>query len=57
MEKEFRFYTLNEVSKIIGVTVRTLYRYIDEGKLKARKIGNKWQVTYKDLEAYIEGNK
>lgn len=54
MDKEIKLYTLREVSEILGVTVRTLYRYIEEGELKAKKIGNEWRVSYFDLKAYID---
>lgn len=54
MEKEIKLYGLKEVGEILGVSVRTLYRYIDNGELKAKKIGNKWRVTHEDLKAYID---
>lgn len=54
MEKELKLYGLEEVGEILGVSVRTLYRYIKSGELKAKKIGNKWLVSHEDLKAYID---
>lgn len=52
---EIRIYTLEEISKLLKVTVRTLYRYIDDGKLKANKIGGRWIVAEQELKDFIEG--
>lgn len=53
MEK-FKLYTLLELSEILNVTVRSLYNYINSGKLKAVKIGGEWRVTEKNLMDFIE---
>ena len=34
---EQRYYTLNELEKLTGKSTRTFRRWIDKGKLKARK--------------------
>jgi len=48
-------YTLQEVARKIKVSERTLYRWIDNGKLKARKVGRHWRVTEKDLQELLKG--
>ena len=53
---EIKLYTLNEVSSILKVTVRTIYRYIDAGELKASKIGKSWRVSSEDLKSFIGGH-
>lgn len=50
-----KVYNLNEIEDILQVSIRTLYRYIKSGRLKANKIGNKWIVTEQDLKDFIEG--
>lgn len=52
---EIKVYTLDEVEKLLKVSLRTLYRYIKQGRLKANKIGNKWIVREQDLKDFIEG--
>jgi excisionase family DNA binding protein len=38
----------------LGVTLRTLYRFIDEGQLPAYKMGRVIRVQEADIEAFIE---
>ena len=49
-----RNYTVNEVAAMRGVTPRTVYKWITDGKLKASKVticGRKsvWQIATRDL--------
>lgn len=46
-------YTLKEVQEILGVTQRTLYRWIDAGSLKAFKAGRTWRVSEEALQEFI----
>lgn len=45
--------TPQEVANELKVTRRTVYSYIKEEKLKARKIGGLWKVTQKDLRDFL----
>lgn len=54
MAQVIRVYILDEVADIIGVTTRTLYTYIKEGKLKAVKVGRAWRITDKALTEFLE---
>lgn len=55
MSKELpTIYTLKEVQEILGVTQRTLYRWIDAGSLKAFKAGRTWRVSEEALQEFIE---
>jgi excisionase family DNA binding protein len=38
----------------LGVTLRTLYRFIDEGQLPAYKMGRVIRLQAADLDAFIE---
>lgn len=38
----------------LGVTLRTLYRFIDEGQLPAYKMGRVIRVQEGDIDAFIE---
>lgn len=53
---DIKVYNLKEIEEILDVSLRTLYRYIDSGRLKANKIGNKWIVTEQSLKDFIKGN-
>jgi len=45
-------YRIEEVSEMLNVSVRSVFRYIHEGKLRATKIGY-WRIASADLNAFI----
>lgn len=49
-------YTLEEVAKILKVSVQTVRRMISEGELRASKIRGQYRIRKDELEAYIEAN-
>lgn len=46
-----------EASKRLGVTLRTLYRFMDEGQIPAYKFGRVFRLKEADVEAFIEGSR
>ena len=50
---DVKVYTLNELVDILKVTKRTLYNYIDSGKLKAVKMGKSWRVSEENLNEFL----
>lgn len=46
-----------EAAAHLGVTVRTLYRAIDEGKLTAYRMGRVIRIQKPDLDAYLEASR
>lgn len=54
---EIDWLTSQEAAAWLGVTVRTLYRAIDEGKLTAYRMGRVIRIQRPDLEAYLEGSR
>lgn len=51
--KAEKFLTLEEARKILGVSERSMYRFIESGQLKAYKI-RYWRIQEKDLRTFIE---
>ncbi len=51
---DIRVYTLEEVCSILSITRRTVYNYINAGKLHAFKMGKYWRVTEESLRAFVE---
>jgi excisionase family DNA binding protein len=46
-------YDLNELSKILHLSERTIRKYINEGRLLASKVGRKYYITEETLEEYF----
>lgn len=47
-------YDPEEVAKKLKLTRRTIYTYINSGKMPAVKIGHEWRVREDDLNQFIE---
>lgn len=43
-----------EVRERLGITLRTLYRLIDEGQIPAYKIGRVIRMKEEDIEAFLD---
>jgi excisionase family DNA binding protein len=43
-----------EVRDLLGITLRTLYRLIDEGQIPAYKIGRVIRMKDEDVQAFLE---
>lgn len=54
MPKE-KLLKLEDACKILGVSGRSMYRYIHTGRLKAYKIGH-WKIKERDLQEFIKSS-
>ena len=52
-----RWMSTREASERLGVTLRTLYRFIDEGQLPAYKFGRVIRLKESDVEGFIESSR
>ena len=50
-----KYYTVDEVAAITGLTSRTIRTYIAEGKLKGLRLGKQWRFTEEDIAALYTG--
>lgn len=55
MARKKDYYTPPEVAEYFGVTLRTVYRWINKGTLKAVKIGQ-WHIAEADLQNLLKGD-
>jgi len=46
--------TITQVAKYLQISEVTTYKLVNEGKMKAFKIGRHWRVKRDDLDEYIE---
>lgn len=44
-----------DAAKALGITPRTLYRFIDQGDLAAYRFGRVIRIKQADVDAFIEG--
>lgn len=51
------FYTPQEVSQKLRLSVHTVYEYIRMGKLQAVRFGNRYRITEDDVELFVEYQK
>lgn len=47
-----QLYSPDEIAAHLNLHVKTVRRYIQDGRLKARRIGKEYRVTRADLEAF-----
>lgn len=52
-ETNLKMYSIKEVSELIGISPRSLYTYINQGKIKAYKLPTGWRFYEKDVIAFV----
>jgi excisionase family DNA binding protein len=57
MSIQDRWLSSKEASDLLGVNLRTLYRFIDEGRLVAYKFGRVIRVKEADVIAFVEASR
>ncbi len=55
-DDEIRWMSTGDAAKRLGVTVRTLYRLIDESQLPAYKFGRVIRLQQSQVDAFIEAS-
>lgn len=57
MSTPIRWLSTAEAAKTLGITARTLYRFIDEGHLTAYRIGRVIRLQESDITQFIEASR
>lgn len=57
MTEPIRWMSTKEASERLGITLRTLYRFMDEGLIAAYKFGRVIRLKEQDVEAFIESSR
>lgn len=47
-----QFHTAEDVAGILNLHVKTIRRYVRDGRLKARRIGKEYRIAQADLDAF-----
>ncbi|MGA2669819.1 MAG: helix-turn-helix domain-containing protein [Dehalococcoidia bacterium] len=50
---EEKFWKTSEIAKMLGVTRRTIYSWIKDGKLQSIKIGGSIRIKQQDLDKFM----
>ena len=50
----FVLYEVKDVAKMLGVSERTVRRWIEDKKLKAMKLGRGWRIEHDDLMEFMK---
>jgi excisionase family DNA binding protein len=57
MPESDKWLSTKQASEQLGVTLRTLYKFIDEGKIEAYKFGRVIRIKPDDLDLFVESIK
>ena len=57
MTDQIKWMSTKEAAEYLGVTLRSLYRFIDEGDLTAYKFGRVIRLKDEDVERFIEASR
>ncbi len=53
-QEEIVWMSTQEAARRLGITPRTLYRFIDVGQLPAYRLGRVFRLKQSDVDAFIE---
>jgi len=57
MDRPKQVLTLREVAEYLNVHISTIYKYAQQGKIPAFKVGSDWRFKKDDIDAWIKGEK
>ncbi len=57
MNESKEYYSPDEVAVLVGLHVRTIRRFIREGRLKAAQVGKQYRITRSELEKLVGSNR
>lgn len=57
MSDEIVWLSTQDAAKRLGITPRTLYRFIDQGELPAYRLGRVIRLKQEDVDRFIEASR
>ena len=52
--KNPKFYTIEEITYFFGIHRSSIYKWIKEGTIPARKFGNSWRIPREEFEDWMD---
>jgi excisionase family DNA binding protein len=56
MEQLERWLSVNEIGEHLGVSKETVYRWLDKGKIPAKRVGKLWKFKASEVDRWIEND-
>lgn len=57
IDEEIEWLNTDEAARRLGITTRTLYRFIDRGEIAAYRFGRVFRLQRNDIDTFIEACK
>jgi excisionase family DNA binding protein len=54
---DIEWLSTQEAARRLGITTRTLYRFVDQGELPAYRMGRVIRLKATDIDTFIEGSR
>ncbi|WP_257875834.1 helix-turn-helix domain-containing protein [Thermoanaerobacterium thermosaccharolyticum] len=51
------YFTVKEVSEKLKLNIMTIYKWINQGKIKAVKLGDTWRISETEINRILNENK
>lgn len=48
-----KLYSLKDAAAILGVTVRSMHRYLKDGRLQGQRVGRLWRISHKAINDFL----
>ena len=52
--EEKEMYKIKEVARILDISERTVYKFMNEGKIRAIRVGGQWRIPKSEVEKYTK---
>lgn len=56
MEQLERWLSVNEIGEHLGVSKETIYRWLEKGKIPAKRVGKLWKFKASEVDRWIEND-
>lgn len=53
-QPRMKFYNVKDLQEVLGLSERTIFRFIENDELRGVKIGREWRFTQADIDAFID---
>ncbi len=54
-DKPARVYSAQEIADVLALHVNTVAKLLQDGTIRARKLGKNWKIPLSSLEEYLQG--